>query len=67
MDDKATQALMTEYYNLLLEGCGRAEALQLAQQRIEKNPRWSHPVYWAAFVPSGDWTPIGEILAHIRR
>lgn len=67
VDDKATQALMTEYYRLLLEGHGRAAALQLAQQHIESDRRWSHPTYWAAFVPSGDSTPIADVLAKLRR
>ena len=67
VDDEATRALMTEYYRLLVERRGRAEALQLAQQHIERDSRWSHPKYWAAFVPSGDSTPMSNILEKVGR
>ena len=67
VNDKATEALMTEYYKLLVDGRGRVEALQLAQKHIQAIPQWSHPVFWAAFVPSGDWTPMNELLSKIRR
>jgi CHAT domain-containing protein/Flp pilus assembly protein TadD len=62
VDDAATSELMAIYYRQLLDGRGRAEALQLAQQRIEKRPGWEHPYFWAAFIPSGDWRPIEKLL-----
>ena len=61
VDDTATRFLMSHYYQLLLEGRGRAEALQLAQARIAsdpEHPEWKHPMYWAAFVAAGAWGPI---------
>jgi CHAT domain-containing protein len=54
---------MGHYYRLLLEGRGRAEALQLAQARIAadpEHPEWEHPVYWAAFVAAGAWGPVAD-------
>jgi CHAT domain-containing protein/tetratricopeptide (TPR) repeat protein len=63
VDDTATRFLMGHYYRLLLEGRGRAEALQLAQARIAadpEHPEWEHPVYWAAFVAAGAWGPVAD-------
>jgi CHAT domain-containing protein len=59
VDDTATAAMMAQYYSLLLQDKGRAEALRLAQRWIRQtHPEWQHPYYWAAFVASGDWKPI---------
>jgi CHAT domain-containing protein len=61
VDDTATRVLMGHYYRLLLEGVGRAEALEQAQRRVRhdsQHPAWSHPFYWAAFISAGDWRPI---------
>jgi CHAT domain-containing protein len=30
-------------------------ALQAAQLKLQKEPRWSAPYYWAAFVLQGEW------------
>ena len=65
VDDAATRVLMGHYYRSLLDGHGRAEALQLAQARTEQDPahpEWRHPVYWAAFVSAGAWAPMPEGL-----
>ena len=64
MDDEATRALMVSYYEFLLEGYGRAEALARAQDRVEKDaehPEWKHPFYWGAFVSSGRWEEVASI------
>lgn len=66
-NDEATQALMKHYYQFLLDGEGRAEALQHAQGLIKQDARWTHPYFWAAFVPSGDWRPMGDSLAQMRK
>lgn len=66
--DAATSQLMREYYRLILEGKGRAEALQLAQQRIRNDhPQWRHPYFWAAFIPSGNWTPIAQLASRPKK
>jgi len=57
VDDEATGALMGQFYTHLLEGMGKAEALQAAQNQVRTDPAhpaWAHPYYWAAFVLSGD-------------
>jgi CHAT domain-containing protein len=56
--DSATQTLMVDYYQRLLKGEGRSEALRAAQLAMMRNPTLRHPYYWAAFIPIGDWTPL---------
>lgn len=57
--DEATKDLMVDYYQRLLNGEGRSEALRNAQLSMMKSKDRSHPYYWAAFVPIGDWRPLG--------
>ncbi len=57
VDDEATGVLVTRFYEHLLTGKGKAEALQAAQEDVradQAHPEWAHPYYWAAFVLSGD-------------
>ena len=62
VDDAAASTLMAYYYELLLTGTGRAEALQRAKQRIRNDhPAWRHPHFWAAFIASGDWRPMDHL------
>jgi CHAT domain-containing protein/Tfp pilus assembly protein PilF len=58
--DEATKDLMVDYYQRLLKGEGRSEALRNAQLTLMKSKDRSHPYYWAAFVPIGDWRPLAE-------
>jgi CHAT domain-containing protein len=69
VDDEATRALMRHFYAGLVDGLGRAEALARAQERVASDrdhPHWQHPFYWAAFVVSGAWTPMGDALSRRR-
>ncbi|HSR95567.1 MAG TPA: CHAT domain-containing protein, partial [Kofleriaceae bacterium] len=50
--------LMRAYYDELLRGTGRAEALRRAKLQLLRQPRYSHPHYWASFILAGDWTPL---------
>ena len=48
---------MERFYTHLLDGTGKAQALQAAQYEIRtdpEHPEWEHPYYWAAFVLNGD-------------
>lgn len=58
VDDRATQHLMVMYYQRLLAGEGRAEALHQAQRTLRDSPTWSHPYFWAGFIPVGEWRPL---------
>ena len=54
--DRATAALMGEFYRLLLqENASPAHALRRAQLWTAKQREWRHPYYWAGFTLQGDW------------
>lgn len=55
VSDQGTKELMVEYYKRLLRGEGRGEALRQVQLQMLKNPKRSHPFYWASFIQSGEW------------
>ena len=60
MDDRATAAFITSFYQRLKDGEGRADALAATQKEFRSHPfpGWRHPYVWAAFQLSGDWRPI---------
>ncbi|HEY0134081.1 MAG TPA: CHAT domain-containing protein, partial [Nannocystis sp.] len=58
VDDAATRDLMIAYYKSLAEGTGRGEALRAAQRVVLADAKRRHPYYWAAFIPSGAWSPM---------
>jgi len=60
VDDAATKELMVKYYQNLQAGKGRHEALRAAQLEMLNSQEYQHPQYWAAFVPSGNWTPLSK-------
>jgi hypothetical protein len=51
---------MRAYYHELARGTGRAEALRQAKLRLLRQPRYSHPHYWAAFILAGNWTALDK-------
>ena len=53
--DESTKELMVEFYRQLAAGASKAEALQSAEIKLLKNPKFSRPLYWAPFVLMGDW------------
>jgi CHAT domain-containing protein/tetratricopeptide (TPR) repeat protein len=59
VDDESTRILMTQFYRPLIgprkSRVNRSEALRQAQLTLMKNPKYSHPYYWAPFVLSGAW------------
>jgi CHAT domain-containing protein/Tfp pilus assembly protein PilF len=63
VSDEATRILMVDYYERLLQGEGRSEALRRAQRAMLGNSRFSHPYYWASFIPIGDWTVMPSLRA----
>ena len=56
VDDPATAALMTAFYQARQNGADKAEALRTAMDFVRSQPRWAHTYYWGAFVLMGDWT-----------
>jgi CHAT domain-containing protein len=53
--DESTKELMVEFYRQLAAGQSKAAALQSAEVKLLKNPKFSRPLYWAPFVLMGDW------------
>jgi CHAT domain-containing protein/Flp pilus assembly protein TadD len=56
--DAPTKNLMVSYYEQLLQGKGRSEALREVQLTMLKDEQTAHPYYWAPFIQSGDWSPM---------
>jgi CHAT domain-containing protein len=59
VDDRATVALMGEYYERLAAGAGRSDALREAALGMLGRPETRHPYYWAAFIAAGDGRSLG--------
>jgi MYXO-CTERM domain-containing protein len=53
-----TQKTMEAYYRNLAEGMGRGEAMQAVQLEMLRSEEHAHPKDWAAFIVSGDDTPM---------
>ncbi|MDB9312253.1 CHAT domain-containing protein, partial [Spirulina sp. CS-785/01] len=58
VSDEGTKDLMTQYYQRLQRGEGRSEALRQVQLGMLQSSKYSHPYYWSAFIPSGEWRPM---------
>ena len=53
VEDGATAVLMGSFYRELASGRSESVALAEAQRTTLRNPRTSHPFYWAGFVLNG--------------
>ncbi|GHO66505.1 hypothetical protein KSC_053970 [Ktedonobacter sp. SOSP1-52] len=62
VEDASTSFLMQTFYQHLLRGESKVEALRLAQQTMLKHAgaRYSHPYFWAAFRLVGDVQPFSQ-------
>lgn len=54
VDDDATRALMTDYYQRVLAGAPRIDALRQVQLALLARPATREPYFWAAFIATGD-------------
>jgi CHAT domain-containing protein len=54
----ATKSLIANYFQGLAHGGGRSQALRQAQCKMLADTNSSHPYFWAAFIPSGQWTDL---------
>ncbi len=50
VDAESTAILMGDFYKGLKNGLNEVEALRQAQIALSKNPKYSHPYYWAPFI-----------------
>ena len=54
--DRGTRELMIRFYGGLLDrGLAPSAALREAQVSLARDPEWSSPYNWAAFVMQGEW------------
>ncbi|MEE3719016.1 tetratricopeptide repeat protein [Tumidithrix elongata RA019] len=60
VDDKTTRELVESYYKNLKASQGRSQSLKTIQLDLLK--KYQYPYYWAAFIPSGNWTAIPEVF-----
>ena len=58
INDEATRGFVERYYQRLVAGEGRSEALRQVQLEMLRTPVLSHPYYWAGFIPIGAWGPM---------
>ena len=56
VSDESTADFMVQFYQELLKPeVTKAEAVRLAQLYLLKQPKFSHPYYWAPFILVGSW------------
>ena len=65
-DSRAATELTTAYYERLLAGEGRSQALRSVQLEMLRSEGRSHPFYWAGFIPIGARGPIAWAAASDR-
>lgn len=67
VDDRATAALMREFYeSMLQQGMSPAAALRAAQLKMMSDKRTRAPYYWAGFVIQGEYTNRINVERHSR-
>jgi CHAT domain-containing protein len=52
--DESTALMMISFYSELLSGKDKATALRTAKRHLISTSRFSHPYYWAPFIPIGN-------------
>lgn len=56
VNDESTSRMITDFYRQLsTSSSSKAEALQKAQLALIRDPRFSHPSFWAPFLLIGNW------------
>jgi len=60
VNDQTTRELVESYYKNLKANQGRSQSLETIQLDLLK--KYQYPYYWAAFIPSGNWSAIPEIF-----
>ena len=62
VSDAGTQALMTAFYERLMEGQPARQALRDAQLELKASDLWSSPFVWSAFMMVGSYNTSGTIM-----
>ena len=66
VDDTITKDLMLAYYDRLIAGEGRSEAMRQAQLAMLRKGDTAHPYYWASFLVAGDSSPMSGLVPRPR-
>ena len=69
VDDNSTASMMNHFYDALMTGKTRAQAIRTAQRALLDEGRqandhralYRHPAYWAPFVLNGNWHELAWI------
>lgn len=59
VSDAGTQALMTDFYDKMLNGQPAREALRETQLEMIEDPQWGYPYIWSAFMIVGSYESAG--------
>ena len=59
VSDYMTREMMVTYYTGLRAGLGRGDALRQAKLAMLRRKGREHPFFWAGFIQSGEWSPLG--------
>lgn len=60
VSDIATRDLMISFYQGLLEGKSRTDALRQVRLKMLASRNRKHPFYWAGFILSGNWRELNN-------
>ena len=58
VEDNATNELMRLFYQNLLRGESKGQALRVAQRQLMESKSYAHPYFWAAFRLVGNVGPL---------
>ncbi len=68
VEDNATSELMRIFYQHLLNGDARIQALRAAQcALLQRNSAYAHPYFWAAFRLIGDISPLHYTIEPLKK
>lgn len=62
VSDAGTQALMTDFYDRILDGTSAREALRDTQLAMIDSPEWGYPYIWSAFMMVGSYESAGMTI-----
>jgi CHAT domain-containing protein len=62
VSDAGTQALMTNFYDRVLNGVPAREALRETQLSMIDSPEWGYPYIWSAFMIVGSYESAGVTI-----
>lgn len=62
VSDAGTQAMMTDFYDRVLDGVPARDALRETQLSLIDSPEWGYPYIWSAFMIVGSYESAGMTI-----